>query len=354
MSKTTVSSKKQAANGEDKSCRAVKVTPSTKRAGPTNLEFRCAVFHTVPEGAHIWGTAFKTPPDLAAKRDWFGGVITGRSLTKKTNYTRGDCNTFYSVSSFRPDAKGKVHRRKDQYAAAHVMTLDDIGGGPSAKIPAARVVLPPSFVIETSPDNSQVGYILKKPETDADLFNRVVDALIEQGLASPTDPGMKGVTRYVRFPVGINNKTKYDPAHLHVVKGWNPERQYSLQDIVDAYGLVLAPPEPERHYTATTMTAEGDPYLKVLEANDHVLTGEIRDGNKVDILCPFHHEHTDRAAEGAVYYIGGGFYCFHGHCLDRTSYEFKQKLADDYWIDLNELDHVLRAARVGTLVGGVG
>ena len=186
----------------------------------TNKIFSDAVFHTLPKGAYKYGTTFKEPPDQAPNGVWFGGRIKDRSLKGKSNYTSGDCNTFYVVSSFYPDADGRVFRRKAQFAAAHVLTMDDIGDGPSAKISEDRVVLAPSFVIETSPDNCQVGYILKNPETDADYFNRTVDALIHQGLASPTDPGMVGVTRYVRFPVGINNKTKYDPlTNTSVVSG---------------------------------------------------------------------------------------------------------------------------------------
>ena len=315
----------------------------------TNKVFMGAVFHTLPLGAYVYGTAFKQPPDLAPKGVWFGGVITDRSLTKRTNYTRGDCNTFYVVSSFFPDKDGNVYRRKANFAAAHIVTLDDIGSGPSAKIPESKVVLPGSYVIETSPENCQVGYILSSPVTDADLFNRTVDALIHQGLASASDPGMRGVTRYVRMPVGINNKTKYDPPHRHVLKEWHPERQYTLQDIIDAYGLDLAPPTPERSYSSVTIDIDDDPYVKVLSDLGLVLTGDIKDlgdgRQMLDILCPFHHEHSDRAEEGAAYFIGAGFRCFHGHCENRTFKDVKRKLRDDHHIDTAEVSNKLKAAQ---------
>ncbi len=315
---------------------------------PTNKTFIDDVFHTLEPEAHIWGTAFKTPPDQSPNGVWFGGVITDRSLTKRTNYTRGDCNTFYTVSSFRPGKDGKVYRRKDNFAAAHVATLDDIGDGASAKISWDKVVLPGSFVIETSPDNCQVGYILCEPERDADLFNRVIDALIHQGLASASDPGMAGVTRYVRMPVGINNKTKYDPPHRHVLKEWHPERRYTLQDIIDAYGLDLAPPTPERTFNRVTIDVADDPYVKILGELSLILTGEIRDGSNfkmVDILCPFHDEHTDRVDEGAIYVIGGGFDCKHGHCEDRDIHDLKAKLRKDHGVDTDALDAAASAAR---------
>mgnify|MGYP003627414074 CR=1 FL=1 len=322
---------------------------------PTNKEFADAVFHTLPTGAHIYGTAFKEAPDQAGNGVWFGGAIKDRSLVRRSNFTNGECNTFYVVSSFYPDAEGRVYRRKAQFAAAHVITLDDIGDGMSAKIPWDKVALPGSFVIETSPDNCQVGYILDKPETDADLFNRVVDALIEQGLASPTDPGMKGVTRYVRFPVGTNNKTKYDPPHQHVCREWNLERRYSLQNIIDAYGLTLAPPTPERMFDRVAVHHTDDPYLKCLSDLGLVLSAKPRSGGQfemVDILCPFHEDHTDRIEVGTVYVIGGGFKCMHGHCIDRTFRDVKERLHLKYGVDTAAIDAETAAAHEQVMTKG--
>jgi hypothetical protein len=316
----------------------------------TNKDFVDAVFHTLGEGAHVWGTSFTSPPDKASNGVWKGGVIKNRSLTRKSNYTSGEANTFYTVSSMSEGSDGVIKRSKVNFDAAHVVTLDDIGDGPSAKIRLDKVLLPGSFVIETSPNNCQVGYILVNPVTDADYYNRTVDALIHQGLASKNDPGMKGVTRYVRMPVGTNNKTKYNPPHRHVLMEWHPDLQYSLQDLIDAYGLVLAPPAAEKSFIPTTITANDDPYLKVLTENGHVLTGVLRGdtGRMIDILCPFNEEHTDRKDEGAVYFLGGNFNCFHGHCKDRTSHECRQKLGRDYGLDNDELDLILRAALIGS------
>lgn len=313
----------------------------------TNLDFYNAAFHTVDEDASAWGTSFPAPPDKAKNGVWRGSEINQKKLGRARGYTDGTCNTFYTVSSFKAGADGRVKRSKRNFAAAHVVTLDDIGDGPSAKIPWDKIRLPPSFVIETSPRNCQPGYILITPERDADLFNRVVDALIHQGLAAGSDPGMKGVTRYVRMPVGTNNKTKYDPAHKHVLKEWHPERRYTLQDIIDAYGLDLAPATPERVFNSVSIDSGEDPYLKVLSENGLVLTGKLRgeNGEIVDILCPWHTEHTDRVDAGAAYFIGGGFKCFHGHCEDRNIHELKLKLAADFGVDTDALDLEMREVR---------
>ncbi len=323
---------------------------------PTNKEFIDAVFHTIPKGSFVYGTTFKDPPDVVPNGAWFGGVVKARSLRKPSNYTSGDANCFYVVSTFYPDPTGRVFRRKAQFAAACVLTMDDLGDGPSAKISWDHVKLPPSFVIETSPDNCQAGYILSKPETDADLFNRVVDALIHQGLASPVDPGMVGTTRYVRFPVGINNKTKYDPPHVHVCREWHPERRYSLQDIIDAYGLDLAPPAPVFTRQSAVVDSTEDVYLKCLSDLGLVLTGNLRDGGgfeMVDILCPWHDEHTDRIDVGTVYMIGGGFKCMHGHCIDKTFKHVKTKLAASYGVDTNALDLSIGEAHEAKMLRGL-
>lgn len=325
-------------------------TSTTKhdKVDVTNKEFADAVFHTLEPDAHIWGTAFKTPPDQSPNGVWFGGVLNSRSLTKRTDFTRGNCNTFYVVSSFRAGEDGKVYRRKAGFAAAHVMTLDDIGDGPSAKISWDKVILDPSFVIETSPDNCQVGYILKTPERDADYFNRTVDALVAQGLASPVDPGMKGVTRYVRFPEGVNNKTKYSSPHVHVCRLWEPERRYTLPDIIKAYGLDLAPPTPVFRRERVTVSHTEDAYVKCLSDLKLVLNDTPRSGGEfdmLDILCPWHDEHTDRVDVGTVYVIGGGFKCFHGHCIDRTFKDMKEKLQVSHGVDTDVLDEANAAVR---------
>ncbi len=248
---------------------------------------------------------------------------------------------------------GQVRRRKAQFAAAHVITMDDLGSGMSAKIPWSEVKLPPSYVLETSPDNCQAGYIFSKFERDGDKFNRVVNALVYQGLSSPTDPGMVGQTRFVRLPMGSNTKEKYGAPFKHVMRYWNPSLTYTLQDIIDAYGLVLSPPTPVRSYKSATIDIHDDPYVKVLSDLGLILTGEVKnagDGRQMlDILCPFHNEHSDRIDEGAAYFVGGGFKCFHGHCENRTFKDVKEILRKNNWVDTEELDHKLRSLKVGSL-----
>jgi len=313
---------------------------------PTNREFFDAVFHGVEGGAFAWGCAFKSPPEDATNKEWFGRKLTAEVVERNGNYNGGKAtNAFYAISSFKPNSTGRVFRRIDNFAATHVITLDDIGDGDSAKISWEKVVLTPSFVIETSPNNCQVGYILKTPCEDMDLVERCVDALIYQGLAAEKDPGMKGVTRYVRFPVGVNNKAKYGEAWQQVVREWNPDTQYNLDEIIEAYGLELAPPSRRGKGDMPEIDAADDPYVAALKDVGLALRDDLREGTKLDILCPFHDDHTDRVDQGTVYMVGGGFKCMHGHCVDRPSADFVEKLREDYNIDVaGELSEVRSAA----------
>jgi hypothetical protein len=78
------------------------------------------------------------------------------------------------------------------------------------KVPEYQLELGPSYQFETSPGNHQVGYLLDPPEIDRAKVERLLDAMVRGGLAMDgADPGMRGVTRYARLPVGWNNKAKH-------------------------------------------------------------------------------------------------------------------------------------------------
>jgi hypothetical protein len=149
--------------------------------------------------------------------------------------------------------------------------------------------------------------------------------MVAQGLATDgKDPGMKGVTRYGRLPVGWNTKAKYierlGSPFVHQLEEWHPERRYSLQDIIEAFALEL-----DRAHTRGTRVETDDPILKALEARG-LVKGPMNNKPGVwDITCPWLDEHTDRADSGTAYFephFDGrekpGFKCHHGHCANRS------------------------------------
>jgi len=67
--------------------------------------------------------------------------------------------------------------------------------------------------------------------------------MIASGLtADGSDPGMNGVTRYGRLPVGANGKTACEalgaPFGCRATQ-WNPGRRYRIEEIAKAYKLDL-------------------------------------------------------------------------------------------------------------------
>lgn len=133
----------------------------------TNEDFLRTVFGKAPEGAYPWVTGFAEPPLPGAS--WHGMAMTnGLPWCIKPQH-----NNFFVISSLNSGAEGKGSRTDDNFAATHVIVLDDVG----TKVDMDRLKLDPSYLLETSPKNHQAGYILDTPETDQGKVARLLDAL---------------------------------------------------------------------------------------------------------------------------------------------------------------------------------
>ena len=99
--------------------------------------------------------------------------------------------------------------RKNQFVGQFVVALDDVvaqtaEGKTKAQIPWSQIRLEPSWVLETSVGNFQVGYILDEPITDAWKADALSKEIIRKGLS---DPGAGGPsTRLMRLPYASNTK----------------------------------------------------------------------------------------------------------------------------------------------------
>jgi hypothetical protein len=120
----------------------------------------------------------------------------------------------------------------ENFAANHAVVLDDIG----TKIPLAKAVLKPTWALETSPGNFQLGYLWNEPISDVDLACRISNSVAQHGLS---DPAAHNVTRYVRLPQGANTKAKYGRPIRHIMRMFDPALRYSPEDFVEAFGLDL-------------------------------------------------------------------------------------------------------------------
>lgn len=284
----------------------------------TNEAFLQACFGADWRDAHVTGFA-EDPGELEGlglKHYW--GGRRWRSWPDTLGLAHE--NAYFVVSLFGDDpVTGQAKRRKALFRATHVVVIDDVG----TKVPwDALVGKPsPSWSLETSPGNYQLGYILDRPETDAGRVNALLDEMVAHGLAPDgTDPGMKGVTRYVRLPQGRNTKAKYGPGGFRCdLAVWEPARRVGLGDLAAAWGIALPAPGTVSAVPGTLLGADvADDELYGLLAGWGMVTGErAADGVGFVCECPWIGDHTGRSDSGAAYWLGGAFRCHHGHCADR-------------------------------------
>lgn len=339
----------------------------------SNEEFLRALFGDDWRGAHV--TAFASDPATDGDRGRWAGNLAGRILHTFKPYE----NAYYVVSLFEQDYAdrrgGRATRRKAQFASMHVVVVDDVadgdelGGGRKVKASIVRDRMgEPSFKLMTSPGNEQWGYILDPPIEHRVVGETLVQEMIARGLtADGNDPGMAGVTRYVRLPVGTNRKGKYRtdarpdgfPCRL---TAWNPDHKFTAQQIADAWGIDLeatlraereqaeeqatrdaaaqaARPAPQvwtlgwpdgwdmrtphrhvaafadedmqREFAGEAIGGEDDTLLAGLRLLG--LVGGRGDGC-YHLTCPFVHTHTGGDRSGTAFMLQRGVvFCHHGH-----------------------------------------
>lgn len=246
-------------------------------------------------------------------------------------------NNYVCVSSFNASADDKFYRRKILFAGLHCVMIDDLG----TKLPMSDLKMKPTVLIETSPGNFQAWLFLDKPISTIIGAETLIDQMIAAGISADLDPGMRGVTRVARLPVGSNGKLKYRSDTGAVwpqrVAEANLELRYTPADIADAYGLDLTPrreppPPPQPRAGIDREHGEAIFLLKLLGIHKECL----RPGYH-ELICPWLDSHSDGAATGTYYTEPeglnswhGGFMCHHGHCGER---------------DINDLIGWLRANR---------
>jgi hypothetical protein len=276
----------------------------------SNRDFLAQAFHHCGPDEAPWVTGFPGDPGSVEPARW-----AGRSALPLPSFIRDDHNNYVVVSVFRARPDGRVRRRKDQFAAMSVIMVDDV---------------------ETSPGNFQAWYFLTEPERDRPRAEALIKGMIASGLtADGADPGMNGVTRYGRLPVGINGKSKYHDAHgkpfVQRVAHWNPATRYRLDDIAQAYGVDMSAPVLKARRRGAASNSQirtqgaNDGFVQILASAD-LYVAELNgiEGAHL-IVCPWVHEHTDQDTTGTVYFepseenfMRGGFKCHHGHCQGRT------------------------------------
>jgi len=276
----------------------------------TNEEFLQAIFKE--DTPFVYVTDFIHDPGDIPKdenlRSWSGNWFSRYRFSKGTNQ-------YYTVGIFNPDTNGKARRRKALFIRVRVVVLDDVRE--KLTIDEVKKLPPPSYVMETSPGSEHWGYILIEPCYDRYLFDNLHDGLISKGLSpSGTDPGQKGVTRFVRLPEGFNTKKKKmvdgQPWQCRLTE-WHPERTVTLEQLAEPFDIDL---------TAARASERVD---GALDIPDHpILTSGLVNikaklsPGRYDITCPFVEDHTNAEDNGTAIFTNEdgtlGFKCHHGNC----------------------------------------
>lgn len=289
----------------------------------SNGEFLRTVFGNLVDALPVV-VSFEGNPATAPARVWFGRPW--QSTSEVAASLPDSANNYFSLAVFRPDEAGKVRRQKARFQALYAVMLDDIG----SKVALERLTLRPSWLLESSPDNYQAGYLLDEQLTDGGVADRLMSAIVAAGLC---DPGASGPrARLARLPVAVNGKHT-PPFRCRMVE-WSPDLRYSVEDLIDGLQLEMAPKSRSTRQSTRDShqrPSDGDPVWIPRPEENGVLVA-LRDralykaplgDGKHDITCPWVGEHTGAVDGGTAYFEPddnwpiGGFKCLHGHCANR-------------------------------------
>ena len=298
-------------------------------SGPSNTEVLNSLFRHMPEDQRA--VLCSVPGDPNTVEYWPGIAYRVGSRAPLVS----TLNNYVAVSGFNPNEKGEYRRRKDQFAGLYVVMIDDIGT--KLRLDSIPKTLVPNLVVETSPGNYQVTFRLTEPVFDLDEADGLIKALIKALSDDGVDPGMAGVTRVLRLPIGINGKPKYHrdgavwTCRTHF---WDGDVSVSAQELYRVFGAVVVRrsfAEPD-----TEVSTERKRGYSIVMAGLKALSRLRKHGRGwADMQCPWLSGHTDGTDNGAAIaapakangYMGG-FKCHHGHCMNRNWADLEEWVSD--------------------------
>jgi len=287
---------------------------------PTNKAFVAAIFTSLPDGA--------LPVITGKAGDPQTGGWTAYSAADVERVCGSDRNTYFNCASFMPGEDGTIAARKDSAAAYHALVLDDVGTKVDRNLLGT---ITPTWELETSPGNFQLGFKLNPPLCDAAEVDRFQQKIAAAGL---TDKGAMGMARWARLPNGINGKPKYEAdgkpfsCRLH---GWNPDAAYTASNLLEALVPVShadsQKPAVAKAQTRNRSKAEIDNNVYIPRAAENPVLAAFKEqglykramaDGKHEVTCPWVHEHTDQLDTGAAYFEPGGTYPTGGFCCQHS------------------------------------
>ena len=191
-----------------------------------------------------------------------------------------------------------------------VMMLDDIGT--KSKTPP----LDPTWIMETSPGSFQWGYAFSDQPTKAE-FGAAIRAIANAGY---TDPGACNPVRNFRLLGSVNLKPGRDNFASQLVH-FNPEREYTLDQICTALGVTPVPIE-SLEIRPIRISDDGADDVMAWLSNQGLLLSHPNGEGWAGVICPNKDEHTDGNPEGRYMPATRAYRCLHSHCIELDSKTF--------------------------------
>lgn len=216
-------------------------------------------------------------------------------------------------------------RKHENMVAVRAIVLDDVGTkvdpAIGTKVDRAKVLAAPTWELETSPGNFQLGFMLKTWEKDIGKADDLVAGLITAGLQ---DKGVNRACRLFRMPDSVNVKPGRDNfrSRLH---SFDSDIVYTLNTLVKALKIVPGTAAQRIKDTGERPKAGvEDPLFKWLD--DRGMVRHPTSGGWWEIECPFGDEHTDGRDEAKFLPMADSHTgrsqveCHHGHGDDKSVY----------------------------------
>jgi hypothetical protein len=162
----------------------------------------------------------------------------------------------------------------------------------------------------------QWGYAFSDQPTKAE-FSAAIKAIADAGY---TDPGATNAVRNFRLPGSVNLKPDRNNFASRLVH-FNPEREYTLDEICKALNVTPAPME-SLELRPIRISDDGADDVMAWLSNQGLLLSHPNPEGWAGVICPNKDEHTDGNPEGRYMPATRAYRCLHSHCIDLDSKTF--------------------------------